>query len=409
MTPEPTFEERIEKVSKPQTSDAPGQGAPTSVETAVLECPPGFLKAHTASTAGDGGESLTERILEDWRKEGLPVSRGPRRAHMPGFDAINRKIMEVWMPRWISHAAQNYWPIQRAWGVKTLFGSARGLPAIVVGIGPSLDSQIEWLAKAQNNALIIATDASLRPLARNGIKPHLVVTYDCKAEQSSLFKDVDTSDMVLVSNVCAHRNVLLDWKGKFLFYNMEHPGVPLMDQFLPTLFPHLGGLVGMGTVGNVSALLAFRMGCAKILGVGTDLCYQKIGEAYHYRCQDYEWAEEDASQGLPERWVPLENKLLYNNDDRLKDTVEVEIKGKKYVSDGTLDVYREILLNLIGQFDKEEFINCSPNGSLQDLVKNLSLKNALIDYCSRPIEMGESVVPHLNKIIPDIGAGGGSY
>ncbi len=52
---------------------------------------------------------------------------------------------DVWIHRWAKHAAQNYPIVSRSAGVRFLKDSCHGIPAFVVGIGPSLDDNIEEL------------------------------------------------------------------------------------------------------------------------------------------------------------------------------------------------------------------------------------------------------------------------
>ncbi|MBI4396331.1 MAG: hypothetical protein HY548_04490, partial [Elusimicrobia bacterium] len=123
-------------------------------------------------------------------------------------------------------------------------------------------------------------------------------------------------------------------------------------------------------------------------------------------CQDFEWAEQRSDKGLPARWIPKENKLLYDNDQRLRDAFDVEIKGKKFRVDPELDMYRRILVDVAGSFDGVSVIDCSEGGVLGAAgFPTKRLKDALVEHCSRVIEPGESVVPHLPLIIPEIKGG----
>ena len=53
-----------------------------------------------------------------------------------------------------------------------------GIPAIVVGAGPSLDENLPVLRHLQDRALLVAVDTAVRPLLAAGIHPHLVVSVD---------------------------------------------------------------------------------------------------------------------------------------------------------------------------------------------------------------------------------------
>jgi len=63
-------------------------------------------------------------------------------------------------------------------GVKRLFNKFKGIPAIVVGAGPSLDKNVALLKEVNDNAVIIAVDRTLGLLIPLGITPHLVPFID---------------------------------------------------------------------------------------------------------------------------------------------------------------------------------------------------------------------------------------
>ncbi len=58
------------------------------------------------------------------------------------------------------------------------------------------------------------------------------------------------------------------------------------------------------------------------------------------------------------RWEAAENKVLYDNAERMKRTFDEEIKGKTYKVDECLKFYRGSLVSTIGRFDID-FVNCS--------------------------------------------------
>ena len=333
--------------------------------------------------------------LKEMKEEGLPVYSGKRTAVRPNVEGKNRKILEAWFPRWALHAAQNYQQIRNGWGVNFLQASAVGLPAVCVGIGPSFDKDVKDLKTYQTNVLIIASDAALRPLVANGIHPHLVVTFDCKAEQASLFEGVNTSRYTLVANSCTHPNTIRAWKGKFIFFNMVHRGIEFMDVVLPSVYPDFGGISSLGTVGNSCVLLAYQLGCKPIMTTGMDLCFQE-GK---YRCKDYRyenWREHSNA------WHETESKLLYNNKDRTDYAYETVLKDKKFLVDENLETYRTILLNLIGQLGVK-FIDCSQGGILGACgVETSTLKDAILTHAKQPISRGQSALFHLDKVIPSL-------
>jgi len=80
--------------------------------------------------------TLMKQQLEDLKAAGFPVRIGTVVAHKPGVKGANRGILEKWLPIWIRNAFQNYAEASSAPGLQFLRASAKGLPAVVVGIGP---------------------------------------------------------------------------------------------------------------------------------------------------------------------------------------------------------------------------------------------------------------------------------
>jgi hypothetical protein len=76
---------------------------------------------------------------------------------------------------------QNLPGIAREAGVEALDKAFTGVAAIVVGAGPSLDSNIPALKRYQDHAVIIAADTALGPLVSGGVRPHLAVAADSSA------------------------------------------------------------------------------------------------------------------------------------------------------------------------------------------------------------------------------------
>jgi hypothetical protein len=349
-------------------------------------------------------KSMLEQQLDEMKQQGLPVFKGVRSYHdnQRKTSAFNAKVLKAWLPKWIRNAADNYNHISGAPSLGWLRASAKGLPVIVCGIGPSLDDDIPALRMAQNNAIIVATDAAVRPLLAGGVKPHLAVNFDCKQEQATLFSGLDrfTRHIPLLANSCLSRHALDAWAGPKLFFNMQHVGVEFMDVVLPTLYPEFGQLSNHGTVGNTAILLAYQMGAKTILLSGMDLCYRKDGDGWRYRCTDYQLMPADPNQGLPERFEPFINKVLYENSERMERAYEIKIGDKVFMVDDALDKYRQVAVSVIGSIGTADVIDCSRDGVLKAVrVRNMTLQAALEEFAIRDIEPGEATVLHLPRLL----------
>src|SRR5690606_30895231 len=68
--------------------------------------------------------------------------------------------------------------LEREADVDVLEGAASGMPAVVIGAGPSLDRAIDDLRRVSGRAVLIATDTAARPLLGAGVVPHAIVSVD---------------------------------------------------------------------------------------------------------------------------------------------------------------------------------------------------------------------------------------
>jgi uncharacterized Rossmann fold enzyme len=350
--------------------------------------------------------SMLEAQLKDMKDAGLPVHTGVRTYHDNSGkknDAFNSKVLRYLLPTWIKNSAANYAGISGGPSMEWLKHSAKGLPVVACGIGPSLDEHIPIIKKARPNIILLATDAAVKPLLAAGIRPDLVVSFDPKKEQWTMFEGLHdlAQGIPLLVNSCTHPMTLAFWPGPKMYFNMLHPGVEFMDVVLPTQFPEFWQLPNKGTVGNLAMLVAREMGAKSLLLCGMDLCYAKDGESWRYRCKDYHYREANAAQGLPARFEEKVNETLYNNADRLAHTYDVKIKGKEFKVDEPLDKYRLMAVQTIGVMNEVDVVDCAPNGVLSaEGVRHMTLQDALDEMAPRGIEPGEAVILHLPRLLP---------
>ena len=90
-------------------------------------------------------------------------------------------------PRYLSNSLRNLPAIVAGSDVRALDGAFRGIPAVVVGAGPSLDGSLGALRDLADHALVISTDTALRPLATAGTPVPLVVGLDPGAANAKHF------------------------------------------------------------------------------------------------------------------------------------------------------------------------------------------------------------------------------
>jgi hypothetical protein len=341
---------------------------------------------------------------DEFRSAGIPIKMGIKTAkNEKGKGDLPKDFSDIasntWLLRWARHSAQNYPIVLRSDGVRFLTGACTKIPAFVVGIGPSLDANIEELKRAYRRAIIIATDASLYPLLAKGIKPDIVINFDCQRDQKTLWENLpkNAGDITLIANSCCHPNIFKSYPGPLMFYNQWHKKDVFVDRLLPYIFPHLGDLPSVGTVGNMGIMLASKMGCDPIMTVGMDLCYQKKGDGWQYRCEDYRYGKDYMEVY---GWMKRENKTLYDNDERVKRSYEKKIGENVYRIDPELDAYQECLVGLTDGL-RMKIIDCSIEGILREYFRNISITQAINEFCTEELSEGRTSLFRLKDLVKD--------
>lgn len=322
--------------------------------------------------------SLSEAIQD----AGLTVKKGVKISTREDLEGRNMDGSNLWLYRWAANSHKNYQIVSRGKGVRMLADSAKGLPAIIVGVGPSLDKSIGAIKAAVGRAIIISTDAAFRALMANGITPDIVFSFDCKPEQRFLWEHVPAHNVPILLDSCAHPDTIASWKGPILFYNHWHQTDELSRIILPHVYPLIGQVPSGGTVGNSALLLSQILGCSPAIAVGMDFCYEADGDAWRYRASDYRYERLTNLQGseIAGQWKLTEIKQLYDNDQRFARSTIKNFMGVDYRMDPELEYYHETFLKFVSHF-KIQTINASPAGALKDAVMTMTAEEAILRFC----------------------------
>ena len=156
-----------------------------------------------------------------------------------------------------------------------LTGKYRGVPAFIVGAGPSLGKNGRLLAEATKKGIVFAVNSSARALDSYGVEPQVLACME-SIDVSPLFEKVSYIDRVVRAiSLTGHPRTLRTGAGPLLpiFEGIQQQNVPL------TSLLGYGGLSVSGSVSTLAFSLAVRLGCSPIVLVGQDLAYTD-GRAY---------------------------------------------------------------------------------------------------------------------------------
>jgi len=159
--------------------------------------------------------------------------------------------------------------------MKNLRGQFKGIPAVCVAAGPSLDNVIPDLKRLENHTLLIACDSAVNTLLKSGIRPHIVVTTDIfetnidklkphfEALRETVFIYSIESNPENVRLYLGSKRVAVSAYSKLLLFWLN-PTLKLQSKF-----------PAMTSVSHMAIFSAIALGADPIVMVGMDLAYSK--------------------------------------------------------------------------------------------------------------------------------------
>ena len=238
-------------------------------------------------------------------------------------------------------------------------------PAIIVSAGPSLDKNIHELKNAQGKALIIATDATLSILKKNGIVPDGVVTIErIQMTYEKFYKDkkIDPKIVFIGPPVVTPEifDTLKNNKKLICLKRGEQ-----INEWINNDIIGENRLLSMGTsCAHIAFSFAKYVGANPIIFVGQDLAYSKEGVTH--------------ADG-----VEVKNKIDINNNN----VILVEgINGEMLP---TSRVFKQFLtwfeLEISNDKSEREYIDATEGGAYIQGTKVMKLENVIEKYCREPV------------------------
>lgn len=190
--------------------------------------------------------------------------------------------------------------------------------AIIVGSGPSLNKNIEWLKKIGNKAFIASTDSCYHFLKKNKIQPHLVGTVERVPTTQVLFDPLDKNEkafFVTTYNVWPETAKL--FKKNLFFVNRAGS----QAQWYYDDQERYG--VGL-SVTHFIYLVLVKMGFKRILLVGQDHAYDRnVSQTHAFKQKEIIEMHEARNLEKAKKGVEKNSDLYFvtsNLDDRIPTT-----------------------------------------------------------------------------------------
>jgi hypothetical protein len=159
----------------------------------------------------------------------------------------------------------------RSIDLSSMIDQMKGVPAIIIGAGPSLDKNIDQLKNISPNILLLATDTAYRLLVKRNIQPHIVITCDPQSINQRHFDGIQSLGNAILAYLPESTNQILEQFSSHgpklgLFDNQSK----LLNQLFSIKKPFHRGM----NVGYCAFSLAIQLGCSPIILMGMDLSIQ---------------------------------------------------------------------------------------------------------------------------------------
>lgn len=157
-------------------------------------------------------------------------------------------------------------------GVPVLRSIFEGRPAFLVAAGPSLDKNIEQLARVQGRAVIVAVLQAARALQSRGIQPDLVISFDPKEiNYERHYQGLDTSRFALAYAPIVNSRIVEEHPAPRFVMGTDI--YPFSHWMYEVIGEGKGRILSGPSVANLSWDLLCQLGCDPIVFVGQDLAF----------------------------------------------------------------------------------------------------------------------------------------
>ena len=196
-------------------------------------------------------------------------------------------------------------------GINLLFDKFRGKPAIVASTGPSLNQTKHLLKGIEDKALIIAPEASLRPLLEIDVRPHMIVSIERIPEVIGLMEGYtyeQVKDVYYAATPVIMNGAYRAYPGPriIVYRNFDH---------FKWLQIERGILNISHSTGNMSFEIAAAMGCDPIILIGQDLAYNREGKTHAtgvFQDDKQQFVRENRFQVMANDGKPVMTNALWN-------------------------------------------------------------------------------------------------
>ncbi|MHB1392778.1 MAG: motility associated factor glycosyltransferase family protein [Clostridia bacterium] len=250
-----------------------------------------------------------------------------------------------------------------------LKGCFKGIPAICVATGPSLDKNIGDLKAAVGKAVIFAGESNIAKLRNEGVKfdAACIIERVDEVYEISLGRKPIEGDVVFFGDAVVKSIVFEQHKGKnIVVFRSTTEAESIFSRYLDNLNDIPIGL----SVAHMNLAIANYLGFSPIILVGQDLAYSEEGKHH-------------ASKTLYDN----AGSSFYDYENFLTTEIYVKgINGDMVRSNNNWKSFLDIFAAMIAE-NNMDCIDATEGGAYIPGTKVMTLKEAMNEYCSKELEI----------------------
>ncbi|ALS26097.1 SAM-dependent methyltransferase [Paenibacillus sp. 32O-W] len=253
----------------------------------------------------------------------------------------NFATFNYFQEEWPQNIIRNFPYAIRTPDIRELKDQCSGIPALIVGSGPSLEADIEMIKSLQNRCMIIAAGTSVQALTHHGITPDLVVSVDGGLVNYNAFEHIDLEQIPLLYSSVVHYKIVEKPRKSSLYVKID------LDTMANYLFPEEENrpvFISTASVTGTAIQAANYLGCSPVLFTGQDLSYPN--DSY------YAAGVEHITKEIREKTVADATEEVIN------------VSGGVNKSTKKMNHTRQDIEDLIRLTPGQTYINCSRYGAV---------------------------------------------
>ncbi len=296
------------------------------------------------------------------------------------FETCKSKTVDVntitrYSKDWLKNTLNNVGTINKSaiYKLSDLDDKFAGENALIIGAGPSLTENIQYIKDNRNKFVIFAVNKVIRALTENGITPDFAVCVDARNVEKTLVGiDESLSKMNCIMNLNSDSSILAKpFKKTFVSFPENDMVIKKLSEYNNFIKTQETG----GSATTTAFVSAVKMGFSKIILAGVDLAFK--GETVYSTGETYEKVSA--------------NEIRINNITK-NITVVPSVTGTDVVTTDDYAAFVQHFSTLIKDMNYTEVYNTSSFGAQIPNTKNAKLDSILLLGISNTtsIKLGEA-------------------